>query len=410
MGAFVHMPHLWLDVTRLLTRIGRGALTGVDRVELAYLNEALSSGCDRYLCRTTRGYLVLDRRGALCLRDLAEGALALGRADVLSRLTLRSGRPRHRAEAMLRPLAIDRCRPKGLPRMLDRLGARDATYVNVGHSNLSQATLSAFAKSNRVVVMVHDLIPLTHPQFVVADQPAVFAAKIARVRHYATHVIANSAATASDLATHWGGKSQPKSIVAHLSVPPFAVAEKERVPGHFVMLGTIEPRKNHALIIDVWEALAEELAPDAMPTLHIIGATGWNVSDLMARLHTHPQRGRSIFIHGALPDAEVQSHLAQAQALLFPSEAEGFGFPPLEAAMAGAVPICSNLPVFREILGDCAVYVDSNDAYQWKETIKQLLDGTKGAPDLAKLTIPTWQEHFEIVTDAIIAQQLEARP
>lgn len=401
MGALRHMPQVWLDVTRLLTRVGRGALTGIDRVELAYLNEALTSECVHYLCRTTRGYLLLDQRGALCLRDLIAGDALLGRADIWSRATLRGDRPRHKAEAMLRPLAIDRCRESGLPKMLARHGSADRTYINVGHANLSEATLSAFA-SNRSMVLIHDLIPLTHPQYVVDGQPGVFAGRIERVRRHATHTIANSTVTDADLMVHWAVQEQPKRIVAPLGVETFERANAVREPGYFVMLGTIEPRKNHALMLDVWDLLAAEVPLKDLPSLHIIGNEGWNVTDLMARIRAHPLFGAAIFLHGALSDADVQTHFAQADGFLFPSFVEGYGLPPLEAAMAGVVPICSNLPVFHETLGDCAVYVDSGDSYRWKETIKQYLKRIDERPDLASLKVPTWQEHFEIVADAII--------
>lgn len=413
MGAFKHIPGLWLDVTRLLTRVGRGALTGIDRVELAYLKEAYATGCESYLCRTTRGYLRLDRRGALKLIEMSEGTLPLGPADWLSRVTFRGDRARHRAEAMLRQVAVDRCGRKALLALIERASTPNLTYINVGHANLSEATLSAFsAKNARVMVMIHDLIPLTHPQFVVANQPANFAGRVERVCRYATHVIANSCATDADLIAHWASEAQtPLCVVARLGIEPRFLSEQlDREPGYFVMLGTVEVRKNHELMIDVWDLLAAELCAEDMPVLHIIGPIGWKVDALLSRLQAHPLIGDRIVLHGALTDDQVQDHLARATALLFPSLAEGYGFPPLEAAMAGVVPVCSTLPVFQETLGDCAVYVDSGDSYQWKETIKQLLDGTSNTPDLTKLKVPTWQEHFEIVTDAIIPEVDWGRP
>ncbi len=411
MGALSSVPGPWLDVTRTLTRVGRGAATGVDRVELEYLKRFLEDGCDRFLCRTTRGFLVLDASGARRLLYLAEGRRALGSADLLSRLTFRGKRPRHRAEADLRAVAIDRCRPGGLRRMIDAQGSGPRTYFNVGHSNLSEEVLSTFGDAGQGFVLIHDLIPITHPEFVVDTQPQNFAGRIERVRRFASHVIANSAATADALAAHWDGEDRrPEVIVAHLGVEAVAAASGSRDPMHFVMLGTIEPRKNHALIVDAWEGLAAELPPDQMPQLHIIGNTGWKVDGLMARLEAHPLRGTAIHVHGPLPDAEMHGHLVKAKALLFPSVTEGFGLPPLEAAIAGAIPVCSDLPVFRETLGDCAVYVNNPTAYHWQETIKQLIDDKMKLPDLAKVKIPTWQEHFEIVAGSVIVRDLRGRP
>ena len=406
------IPQLWLDVTRLLTRIGRGALTGIDRVEVAYLEAALGVSA-KFICRTTRGYLVFGDDGATALLEMAcEAHRPLGRADWFSRLTLRGHKPRHKVEAALRKYAIARCGPRGLPRLLESHGLDGITYVNVGHSNLSEMTLSAFAalSNSDVVVMIHDLIPLLHPDYVADGLPEKFAGRIARVRRYGDLVISNSAATDADLATHWIGQDAPARIVAHLGVTPQPLSDLDREDGYFVMLGTMEARKNHALMVDAWDVMAAQLPLAEVPKLHIIGNSGWKVDRLMARLQAHPLLGDRIFLHGPLPDEAVQDHLARACALLFPSIAEGFGYPPLEAAMAGAVPICSNLAVYKETLGDCAVYVDSGDAYSWAETIKQHIRGTAVTPDLTKLTVPTWPEHFETVQSAIALQRRKGRP
>ena len=408
MGAFSHIPGLWLDVTRLVTRVGRDALTGIDRVELSYLRDALASGCTHFICCTTRGY----QRGAAHLRAMAEGTAQPGPADWLSRLAFRGQRTRHRVEASLRRLAIDRCRPGGLARLLQRHPTPGRVYLNTGHSNLSEKTLTAFAQpaGSVIAVMVHDLIPLTHPHLVVPEQPANFAGRIERVRRHATHVIANSAATGHDLARHWAGQDAPPLTIAPLGLDPRPRRDGTREDRTFVMLGTIEARKNHALILDVWDMFAQDTAPEEMPQLHIIGATGWRVEAVMARLLAHPLLGRAIFLHGPLSDAEVQDHLARATALLFPSVAEGFGYPPLEAAIAGAVPICSSLPVFRETLGGCAVFVDSADADQWKETIEQQIGRTGDSLSLGNPRCSTWQEHFETVAAAITLRTLRERP
>ena len=411
MSGLRDIPWLWLDVTRLLTRVGRGALTGIDRVEVAYLTEALE-GDAKYLCRTTRGYLLLDQQGGRALLEMINGTVPFGRADWISRLTGRGNKPRHRAEATLRKHSIARCRASCLSNLLQAHAPSGCNYLNVGHSNLSEATLSVVAAHPGTCgVMIHDLIPLTHPEYVADGLPQPFAGRIDRVRRFADLIIGNSAATLADLATHWAGQTVPPTqVVAHLGVTPSSMPNAvTREPSHFVMLGTVEARKNHALMIDAWDALSKMSLPQ-MPQLHIIGAIGWKVDDLVARIRQHPLFGTSIFLHGPLPDEEVQDHFARANALLFPSIAEGYGYPPLEAAMVGATPICSNLAVFTETLGDCAVYVDSNDAYSWAETIKQHFHGTAVKPELTTLKVATWAEHFDTVAEAIQPSSRKGRP
>lgn len=393
---------IWLDVTRLVTRAARGVLTGIDRVELAYLDHLVAdSGADaRFLLRSTRGYLLLDRRGGAHLADLVTGRAVPGPSDRLSRLFAKGSDPRHRVEASLRPLAVDRCLVGGLARMVARAARGPFWYLNTGHANLETRNLAGIAhhKGARIGVLIHDLIPITHPDLVAPGMTARFARRLEQVRGHADLVICNSAATANDLAAHWQPVPQaPPRIVAHLGVTPPRPSDTIRDPRHVVMLGTIEPRKNHALMLDVWEILATKVPPKAMPQLHIIGSTGWNVAALMDRLNAHPLIGRAIHLHGALPDAAVGDHLARACALVFPSHAEGYGYPPLEAALAGALPICSDLAVFRETLGNTAVYVAGQDAYSWVETIQKQILVSNDLPSLPVPNAPGWDAHFEIV-------------
>lgn len=137
---------IWLDVSRLASRAGRGVLTGIDRVELAYLDHLLAE-CGtqaRFVMRTTRGYLLLDQRGGALLSDLVTGRAALGVADLVSRLLGKGSDPRHRLEAALRPHAIDRCLATGLARMVARRGDGGFGISTPGTPIWTRAALGPF--------------------------------------------------------------------------------------------------------------------------------------------------------------------------------------------------------------------------------------------------------------------------
>ncbi|MDE3081533.1 MAG: glycosyltransferase, partial [Paracoccaceae bacterium] len=80
-----------------------------------------------------------------------------------------------------------------------------------------------------------------------------------------------------------------------------------------------------------------------------------------------------------------------------PSLAEGYGLPPLEAAALGVPVVCNDLPIYRETLGDSAVYAPITESYSWRKEILNLLaaypDATQGNRR-AGLTVPTWADHF----------------
>ena len=115
--------------------------------------------------------------------------------------------------------------------------------------------------------MVHDTIPLDHPEFSRADAPAVFAAKLAAVSAHADTVIHLTHATKAGTEAHLARLGRvPSGIIAPLGVT-VAPPDPSTLPGgldltapYFVILGTIEPRKNHALLLDIWEKFAAEAA------------------------------------------------------------------------------------------------------------------------------------------------------
>jgi glycosyltransferase involved in cell wall biosynthesis len=171
------------------------------------------------------------------------------------------------------------------------------------------------------------------------------------------------------------------------------------------MLGTIEPRKNHRLILDVWLELHGELGP-ATPHLFIVGERGWKSQDVIESLeHSAPLRG---FVKecGRMPDATVAGLLKGARALLLPSFAEGYGLPLAEALTQGTPVLCSDIPVFHEVGGDIPDYLSPTDGTAWRAAVLDYAQphSTKREAQrrrLASWSQPTWKQHFAVVDAAL---------
>lgn len=376
--------------------------TGVDRVEHAYLTQFLADDVACLgLVRTAFGYLLLDRQGLQGVLDRVEGRTDWGDCDRLSRLSRNRNATGKRAEADFRRLAVGRSTPWFLRQFCKNLPDK-CTYYNVGHSNLTGRVLSALKWAGvHLTVLVHDVIPLEYPQFQRRGTVEPFRAKIKRVRQWADLVIYNSEDTRDRTEAQmkqWG--ALPQGLVAHLGtitpVPDSAALPPSLPPEqpYFVTVGTIEPRKNHIFLLDIWQ----QLGPDA-PVLLICGARGWNNDVVFDRLDALDPNGPVREIAN-LSDAALAALVQGAAGALFPSLAEGFGLPPYEALALRTRVLCNDLPVLHEFLGYMPVYASVSDRYQWQKIITSWANDAKQDEISQSFVGPTWTEHFSTVLSA----------
>ncbi|TES71306.1 glycosyltransferase family 1 protein [Burkholderia cepacia] len=373
------MTKILLDVTRLATRFYDGLIpTGVDRVGLAYIR--------RY---GDRARAVLSERGFSIVLTEKD-------SQKIFALLLSSSRDRWALRKIIASALLNQLYP---PRF-DR-----AILLHTSHNGMEfPRYYRAMAQRNaRSVFMVHDLIPLTHPEYCRPGVDASHRARIHTALRHASGLISNSQATYDELANEARQASLPLPPVV---VAPLAPAVEPHPPSpppiaapYFVMLSTIEPRKNHWFILHVWRHLVEQMG-DAAPKLVVIGRRGWeceNVIDMLERCATI----RSAVIEESdCSDDRLHAWLQHARALVFPSFAEGYGMPLVEALMLGVPVLASDLPVFHEIASDIPDYLDPLDGPGWLARIRAyaLPDSTERANQIARIErfrAPTWAEHFE---------------
>lgn len=145
----------------------------------------------------------------------------------------------------------------------------------------------------------------------------------------------------------------------------------------FLSVGTLEPRKGHSIALDAFDRWWAE---GADVRYVIVGAKGWNVRALVRRIVAHPEFGRRLFWLQGASDADLRYLYERARALVFPSIAEGFGLPLVEAAHFGVRAIASDIRVFREVGGDRASYFDVADSEALLARMKETLAAPPAAP------------------------------
>lgn len=369
-----------LDVSRLVWRSWRGGLpTGVDRVCEAYV--------DHY---RNRARAVVQRRGRYLVLD----------ADHSDRLfdLFRRGRPgfRPRFAALIASALLSRGKQRASSGLL---------YLNVGHTGLNEPSLPHWVAQNRLraIYFVHDLIPLTHPQYCRAGEVDKHARRMETVLASAAGVIGNSQATIEDLRAFADARGQPMppAVASFIAGPPLpatlAPASLDRP--YFITVGTIEGRKNHLLLLRIWERLVLKLGAKT-PLLLIVGQRGWEATEALAILD-----GGSLNTHvrelGSCADDELANLVAGARALLMPSFTEGYGLPVAEALTLGTPVIAGDLPVYREFAADIPTYIDVLDEGAWERAISDFLeDGPERERQrqaVRHFTPPDWPSHFRRV-------------
>ena len=388
-----------LDITRLVARADGGPLTGIDRVERAYLKGLIAAHAPFYLAsRAALGWLMIDGADARKVLGWIDNVASLPAPGLAGRL-LSGPRRTPALEAALREIAVARLRPGALTGWLKRRAEGNGSWISVGHMNLADRTLKSARKAGlKTAVMLHDAIPLDHPNWSATGATERFAAALDGVALQADIIFCPSQSAARRLALHM--QPEGKVLIAPLGVES-AEADPALIPASFrpdhasfVCLGTIEPRKNIGLLFNVWTQLQAHLPVTSVPHLHLVGRRGWGSDALLGHLARSSLHGRCIFQHTGLPDAAVAAMLLKSRALLAPSRAEGFGFPPAEAAAMGVPVIATDLSVTQEVIGHYATYLPPDDPQAWVEAILPLsAPGNRRAP----LALPDWTAHFNLV-------------
>jgi glycosyltransferase involved in cell wall biosynthesis len=367
-------PRVLFDLSRLLRMRGRPFPTGVDRIDLAIgrsLVERFGADC----------LFVHASAGGPALIPHAAGAALI---EALHRRWNGLGDPPSDTLRVAVEVAAGRARAiLGGARMLAQA---KTTYVNASHSGLPlhRGALDRLDPDRLMhrFAYVHDLIPIDLPEYQrpgtdrrflgfldeIAAAPVCFATNSAATRHRLERFAAARSWAVEGLAPLVPRLDRREATPAMVpgSLRPAVRRLFDGNEAYFIVIGTIEPRKNHLLLLQIWRDLAAHGTP---PKLVVVGRRGWENEMVVDLLERSTALAPHVAEFGDLTDIETQALMQRARALLLPSFAEGLGLPVMEAALLGVPAIVSDLPALREIAAPGTVFLDPLDGLGWRREI-----------------------------------------
>lgn len=375
-------PRIFLDVTHTRTQRGMVGIT-----------------------RTVRNLAVALSRQGLC-HPVAFGAGRFGRSDVgpprageSAALWTALGSPAMRSIAAALPPALLQqawsaaarlafSRPAGPP-----AGFRAGDWLVLADQSWNYPVWRAAAKARRqgarVALVVYDLIPLLQPHYCEPLFSSVFAKWLPRTLAESDAVVCISGSTAEDLARWAAAQGCALPPVTHFRLGSDATvaaggtvraAVRDFLGGPdpvFAMVGSIEPRKAHAEVLDLFDRLWSD---GLRCRLFVAGRAHARSRVTAARMTTHPRSGCELLFLQDASDAELALAYQTCRALLFPSRAEGFGLPLVEARTQGCPVVARALPCIRE-LADAGTSLFEDD-----ERFESLVRDAAAAP--SRMDVP----------------------
>jgi glycosyltransferase involved in cell wall biosynthesis len=416
------------DVTHLVSRMAARAMTGIDRIDLAYgrhFADAGDSDVFAAFCRGQGPHIMDATKLRQIVRQVQSGSweyASLEDDDNFTRIrNWLDGKPRgaEDARALITPrlgagnrLAAELWRAHCRLARSSRDMLRDGIYLNIAEHWLEHHHYFDWLGERpdvEAVFFVHDLLPLDYPEYFRPDYDAVFLRRFETIAKRGTAFIVSTNVVRDRLAQALAAAKPDAPIYVAPLPSPLALsgdAEIElELPAHpyFILVSTIEPRKNHLLVLNIWRELAATLGDDT-PRLVLIGSRGWENEQVIDMLDRCEGVAKYVLRSARLSRPGLAWLMAHAQALLMPSFDEGYGLPIVEALSLGTPVIASDIPTFREVTRGCALLLSPIDGLAWADAIVALSRRETSAWQGAKAQAepfqpPVWESYFRGVDE-----------
>ncbi|MDF9828228.1 glycosyltransferase involved in cell wall biosynthesis [Ereboglobus sp. PH5-10] len=254
--------------------------------------------------------------------------------------------------------------------------------------------------------ILYDLLPVLHPEFYPPEGKELHQKYLKFLSQTANRVSAISRTVATDYSRWVAEEGQTITPLKFQKVDVIPLGAAPKPPAQtgyktppwpsggpvFLMVGTLEPRKNHALALDAFDALWSQ---NINARLCIVGRRGWLADKIYERIKDHPKINTDLLFFDSADDETLLRCYQNAACLIAASINEGYGLPLVEAAHYGLPIIASDIEVFRESIVDADVFFDPTSPQSLASAIMEALTLPHEARTLKKRSLPTWKDTLD---------------
>lgn len=246
----------------------------------------------------------------------------------------------------------------------------------------------------RFVLLIHDMIPITFAQFYKAQDVAIFRDYMDAALPLADLIITTTRHTERDVIAYTASQSLR---LQRTKVTPLGADGPQphgdfdglaeyglRRDGYALLVSTIEPRKGHAMILEIWRRLLK----DGLPQKHkfklvLVGREGWLVDELIKELRQTARETDSLVMLSDVSDERLACLYRGAAFCLYPSKYEGYGLPIVEALQYCKPIVASNAGPMKELVSSLSPSLDPDHAESWESQLRSWIEEPEQLADIA---------------------------
>lgn len=388
------------DCTRIILKINSANPSGIERTEIEYLRYILTN-CDDFIVigvyeavnkANGLNYLIrisnelLSKMMNLCYARWVGGDVDIDPSIINIDEIILNISNSIKSVKLKKNTRID-------DNIFNSINENSATYINCSYLTIPNGALHVEQISKLKIptfYIIYDLIPVEFPEYMWNTVTTTNHLKILE------NIVLNGARL---IAISNFVKNQVEDVLGSMNLKHFPIQvvecgiskgfidKKVNINSYFpenklTIFCTIEPRKNHILLLNIWRHLIN-CDFKAIPKLSIIGRRGWNNEDVFRFIDQSPALKGYVTEFNNMNDSDMISEIITSKATVFPSFSEGWGLPIVESLSLGVPVICSDIQVHRECSQGLAEFINPLDGIGWINKISEIGNSSR-EQDLAR--------------------------